>query len=56
MTQACAIGLHSVSTVGQVQNMSAQPDQIIRFSYNSFVQPISAVKLVRKATVCHVRK
>ena len=38
MIQACAIGLRSVSIVGQVRNMSTQPDQIIRFSYNLLVQ------------------
>ena len=42
---------------GQVRNMSAQPDQIIRFTDCLTVgqcRGISAEKVVRKDTVCHV--
>ena len=49
MIQACAIRLCSVSTVGQVRNMSAQPDQIIRSSYNSLVQQHFGLKVSEKS-------
>ena len=45
------------SDQGQVGNMSAQPDQIIRFRLTLTISQcsvISAGKLVRKDTVCHM--